>query len=85
MKAAVVFALSAVALAAPTQETRSQGTKVPFNRRNSKRVNADGSANLDWFYTQVHSTIRKYNKDIELPDVIANAPLQWKRQSGNEL
>lgn len=66
--------LLAPCLAAPTT-AQDQASKVAFGReRQQNRKRADGSVDPAWLMGTLKDTVRKYNKDMQLPDVVQNGP-----------
>ncbi|EME42190.1 hypothetical protein DOTSEDRAFT_25826 [Dothistroma septosporum NZE10] len=80
MTSAIVLSLGTVALAEPRPEAQSQGKAVPYSAQRSTLVNRDnGSVDYPRFLFMLRTTIRKYNKDMELPAAVENSKLDWKR------
>lgn len=84
MKSAVLFSLSALALAAPTKDATS-GSKVAFARaRHQHKTRADGTVDMDWFLGTLKGSVLKYNKNFQLPEVVQNANIIFKRDTNAE-
>lgn len=87
MKTAALLSLGLLApcLAAPTV-VKDRSIKIPLAREKQQhRKRADGSVDLDWFLGTLRETVRKYNKDIELPSIVENAPSVSKRDTNANL
>ncbi|KAM3418932.1 hypothetical protein BST61_g4890 [Cercospora zeina] len=84
MKSALILSVGALALAAPTQE-QGQSTRVSFPRKRHQHVRrADGSVDLNWFKSTLKTTILKYDSGFQLPDILSDANLLFKRDTDAE-
>jgi hypothetical protein len=81
MKTAALLSLSALALAAPTQQ-ESQGTKIPYSRaRHEHRKRDDGSLDFQWLLGNFKHTLLKYDPNFDLPAALQNVSSILKRDT----
>ncbi|CAK1355582.1 Aspartic protease [Cercospora beticola] len=84
MKLALILSAGALALAAPTQE-QSPGARIAFPRKRHNQIRrADGSVDLTWFKRTLKTTILKYDSGFQLPEILNDVDLLFKRDTDAE-